>query len=209
MITLGYGGFVPKIKAENMFSESFGKTTAKSFNNQCNIGADVPPQEKYVSIAKATFVDNATVKAPTVAESVGVDKGKPSYKQPLALENVCKFYGIEYKDWNESLKAKAYENTSKNFFYSNSPPKCNISEQSEDEAAKLFYGVEEKKVVKLGEPLPGYQGFNKRIVADNIYGTTYQVCKGSAKSSDMKVHDVEQEELKKTGKISLIGNIKK
>jgi hypothetical protein len=30
-----------------------------------------------------------------------------------------------------------------------------------------------KPYVELGEPLPGYTGFNKRVVANNVFGKTY------------------------------------
>jgi hypothetical protein len=29
------------------------------------------------------------------------------------------------------------------------------------------------KLVQLGDPLPGYTGFNKRVLANNIFGKTY------------------------------------
>lgn len=35
------------------------------------------------------------------------------------------------------------------------------------------YGILYSYSVELGEPLPGYTGFNKRIVASNIFGKTY------------------------------------
>jgi hypothetical protein len=31
--------------------------------------------------------------------------------------------------------------------------------------------------VKLGDPLPGYTGFNKRVLANNIFGKTYAECR--------------------------------
>jgi len=119
--SIGYGGFVPHIKAENMFSESFGKTTGKSLQGNLHIGQDVPPNIKYTSLTKQEFVDHQFTNAPTVAATVGVDKGKPSYKPPLDSEDVHKFFGIEQEQWNESLKRKTME---KNQTISNKSGEC-------------------------------------------------------------------------------------
>jgi len=198
----GYGGFVPSIKSENLFAESFAKTTEKSGNKNISIGQDVNSNIKYTSMANTTFVNQAQVIAPTVAETVGVDKGKPSYKQPVIPENVNKFFGVEYENWNASLKNKVFDNTAKGFFTHKEGVAKADEKQSEEIATMLFYGVQEKHLVKLGEPLPGYQGYNKRIVADNIYGATYQVAKANAKVSHQKIREVEASELRKTGKMN-------
>lgn len=35
---------------------------------------------------------------------------------------------------------------------------------------------EGKQYVQLGDPLPGYTGFGKRVLANNIFGRTYAEC---------------------------------
>ncbi len=35
---------------------------------------------------------------------------------------------------------------------------------------------EGKEYVELGQPLPGYTGFGKRVLANNIFGKTYAEC---------------------------------
>ena len=50
-----------------------------------------------------------------------------------------------------------------------------------EDAAKVFHGVEPKKTgLALEPPIPGYSGHNRRIEADNIFGTTFQGCKVNA-----------------------------
>jgi hypothetical protein len=38
-----------------------------------------------------------------------------------------------------------------------------------------------KLYTKLGEPLPGYTGFNRRVLAGNIFGKTYAESRNCAK----------------------------
>ena len=33
------------------------------------------------------------------------------------------------------------------------------------------------KVHRIGEPIPGYTGMNRRMVADNVFGLTYAVAR--------------------------------
>jgi hypothetical protein len=41
----------------------------------------------------------------------------------------------------------------------------------------------------LGDPLPGYTGFGKRVLANNIFGRTYAECLKEAKRDDDKLQD--------------------
>jgi hypothetical protein len=57
-------------------------------------------------------------------------------------------------------------------------------EQSDDAAARAFYGIDEKKqCLQLGEPIPGYSGVNQRVEADNVFGMTYAEARRRAKES--------------------------
>jgi hypothetical protein len=42
--------------------------------------------------------------------------------------------------------------------------------------------------VQLGDPLPGYTGFNKRVLANNIFGRTYAECLKESKRDHDKLH---------------------
>jgi hypothetical protein len=52
--------------------------------------------------------------------------------------------------------------------------------------------------VKLGDPLPGYGGTNRRIHADNLFAMTYGDSKRKANDSQKKVEGYQSELLKKT-----------
>jgi hypothetical protein len=47
---------------------------------------------------------------------------------------------------------------------------------------------EGKEYVQLGNPLPGYTGFGKRVLANNIFGKTYAECLKEAKRDDDRLH---------------------
>ncbi len=47
---------------------------------------------------------------------------------------------------------------------------------------------EGKEYVQLGNPLPGYTGFGKRVLANNIFGKTYAECLKEAKRDDERLH---------------------
>ena len=44
-----------------------------------------------------------------------------------------------------------------------------------------------KNYVQIGDPLPGYTGFNKRVMANNIFGRTFADCLHEAKKDDNKL----------------------
>lgn len=83
------------------------------------------------------------------------------------MENSIKiFYNI-----GDSKKSSGFQNT-----------------QDFNDAIKLYYGINlekpgKNKLVKLGEPISGYGGFNERIAADNIFALTYFDSKQKAKAS--------------------------
>tara|TARA_B110001450_G_scaffold145656_1_gene136131 strand:- start:243 stop:518 length:276 start_codon:yes stop_codon:yes gene_type:complete len=47
ILCLGYSGYVPSIKAENVFGESYGKTTGASVNGSIPQGFIQSNEEKY------------------------------------------------------------------------------------------------------------------------------------------------------------------
>ena len=57
--------------------------------------------------------------------------------------------------------------------------------QEYEDALRVFYGVEaaRNEAPKLGEPIPGYCGVNRRVVADNVFGMTYAEARRRAQES--------------------------
>lgn len=47
---------------------------------------------------------------------------------------------------------------------------------------------EGKEYVQLGNPLPGYTGFGKRVLANNIFGKTYAECLKESRQDDHRLH---------------------
>lgn len=70
--------------------------------------------------------------------------------------------------------------------------------QSEDDAMKLFYGVEQpmNEAPKLGDPIPGYSGVNRRVQADNVFGMTYAEARRRAMDSQNRIETDKGETLK-------------
>ena len=49
---IGYCGYVPSIKSENAFGESYGKTTGASVSGNIKQGFELEPSEKFMSISQ-------------------------------------------------------------------------------------------------------------------------------------------------------------
>lgn len=47
---------------------------------------------------------------------------------------------------------------------------------------------EGKEYVQLGNPLPGYTGFGKRVLANNIFGKTYAECLKESRQDDQRLN---------------------
>jgi hypothetical protein len=72
--------------------------------------------------------------------------------------------------------------------------------QSEEEAMQVFFGVEQPKnpAPKLGDPIPGYSGVNRRVQADNVFGMTYAEARRRAMDSQNRIDVDKSETLKMT-----------
>ena len=58
MLTLpGYCGYVPSIKSENAFGESYGKTTEQSVAGHIKQGFEMTGADKYTSITQSKFTN--------------------------------------------------------------------------------------------------------------------------------------------------------
>lgn len=56
-----YQGFIPGVKAENLFGKTYGKITEISSLGTHNKGRDVPPEEKYKSIATDNYTNQLRI----------------------------------------------------------------------------------------------------------------------------------------------------
>ena len=49
--------------------------------------------------------------------------------------------------------------------------------------------------MKIGQPLPGYTGVSRRVVADNVFGATYADARKKAQESLESIHYDKQNNL--------------
>ena len=76
---VGYAGYIPGVKSEVQFGQTYGMTSLASKANAFHKGRDEPADLKYTTMMKKEFIDHATVSHETVAEIVGVERGEPRY----------------------------------------------------------------------------------------------------------------------------------
>lgn len=60
-VTLGYSGFVQGVKSENVFGQTYGKTTYASAARDFHVGRDEPAHLKYTTTMKSEFINHSTV----------------------------------------------------------------------------------------------------------------------------------------------------
>ena len=179
----GYRGFVPSIQAENKFGESYGKETAKSLKGEIPKGADVPPYSRYTSTAREAYVNQRTVRTQSTGELLGIGNRVISYKKPIPIATINKYWGVDTKKnaQEEVVQKQTYEGNYNKFWefidsneldYVEKPPadfnKSNmaywgVQHSVQDEHPELKY-----------DPIPGYQGMNRAVYAENIFGMTYK-----------------------------------
>ena len=80
---LGYCGYIPGIVSENVFGETYGKTSYASSAKTFGRGMDEPSHMKYNTTMKKEFIDHATRsdKVDTTAQLVGVVRFDDSYNK--------------------------------------------------------------------------------------------------------------------------------
>lgn len=80
---VGYGGYIPGIKSENVYGETYGKTSFASSAQTFARGIEEPPHLKYNTTMKKEFIDHATRldQIETTAQLVGVNRADDSYKK--------------------------------------------------------------------------------------------------------------------------------
>lgn len=95
---------------------------------------------------------------------------------------------------------QAAEARSKSGFYNADQAGATQKEESYEDALRVFYGVEVQRneAPKLGEPIPGYCGVNRRVQADNVFGMTYAEARRRAQDSQNRIEVEKGETLKTT-----------
>ena len=142
----GYGGYIPSVKAENKFSESYGKVTAQSINHVIPKGTDLPPYMRYTSSMRESFVNQRNVKIMSTAELLGVSSRQDTYKKPIPIDTINKFWGIDSSKfaYDDSVLTQTFVQSQKNFWSFVNVNKIDFKDSKQsDIAASLgsFWGV--------------------------------------------------------------------
>ena len=72
IVTLGYAGYVHSIKSENLYGDTFGKTTLDVCKHNYPAGQDFKARDKYVSTQTRTTIPPSEMLQRTAADIVGV-----------------------------------------------------------------------------------------------------------------------------------------
>jgi hypothetical protein len=114
----GYAGYIPSVKSENNFGESYGKATMHSIEKSIPKGRDVPPYSRYTSTMRESFINQRNVKISSTAELLGVSSRKDTYKKPIPIDTINKFWGIDsMKECSDEVVQKqSFEQNYKNFW---------------------------------------------------------------------------------------------
>ena len=172
----GYAGYIPSVQAENLYGTTYGKITYASATKNFPKGRDHEPHEKYKTGYQDQFINLSTVQEPKAVDVLGVTRKDDTQKVVVPVETANAFWGVT--DEEADLRA------SKRAFFNN-PTRTDEAEgaHQDPEAAKtVFYGMNPKpeEPIKLGEPVPGYTGFSRKVTACNIFGLTYAQARKTA-----------------------------
>lgn len=64
----GYVGYIPAVKSENIYARTYGKITQNCYKGNYPKGIEFPPDIKYKSTTKDTYVDPNSIKQEELLE---------------------------------------------------------------------------------------------------------------------------------------------
>ena len=205
----GYAGYIPSIYSENKYGESYGKETAKSIEGSIPKGSDVPPYERYTSTARETYKNQRYVQTLSTAELLGISSRKSYYKRPIPIDTINKYWGIDtVNDKGSSFVEKqSYERNYEKFweFLDTNELDYEYNEKANfDKSNEIYWGVQ-KEAQELHpelkyDPIPGYQGTNRSIVSENIFGMTF---KNSIRRADELLNKIKNDKAQQLYKSSM------
>ena len=211
----GYMGFVSAIKSENKYGESYGKETAQSLAGTIRKGTDVPSYVRYTSTAREDYKEKSKIKAQSTAELLGISEPNVTYKKPLPVDTINKFFGVVGSQNDaEIIEKQNYEKNYEKFWQFLESNELDFVEKKPGdfkESNMAYWGVQHEPQELHPElkfdPIPGYMGTTRAIVSENIFGMTY---KNSLRSADDLVKQINQNKAEQLYKSSLsLGPFKK
>lgn len=103
---LGYQGYIPGVKSEVQFGQTYGMTSLASKANSFHKGRDEPANLKYTTMMKKEFINHSDVQHETVAQIVGVERSSPRYARVSILPSVLNFLRVFVTANSPSLRAR-------------------------------------------------------------------------------------------------------
>ena len=185
-----YKGHISSIVSENAIGESYGKLTAKSLAGQIPKGMDVPPSVRYTSISRKDYIDRNKVQAESTAELLGITDPHVTYKKPIPIDTINKFYGVTGNQYDaEIIEKQNFEKNYEKFWQ--------FLESNDYEGWGL---KKEPKKVDITpdmkyDPIPGYMGTTRAIVSENIFGMTYKNSLRNAEEIEENINKNRAEQL--------------
>ena len=194
----GYMGFVPSIKSENKFGESYGKETSESISGKIPKGADIPPHVRYTSISRDHFIDQSRVKTIPTSRLLGVRDKIVNYKKPLSFETLNKFYGVNINKRDKKIcENQIYEKNYLKFWDFIDKNELDFEEKKRSDFKDnnmAYWGVKPdiKEIYPdmKYDPIVGYMGTTRSITAENIIGMSFKKSlKFVEEMNDKKIND--------------------
>jgi len=112
---------------------------------------------------------------------------------------------VNLEEADDVVKEQAYKRSQQAFFAgtannNNGQSQTEKNQETYEDALRVFYGVEapRNEAQKLGDPIPGYCGVNRRVQADNVFGMTYAEARRRAQESQNRIEVEKGETLKAT-----------
>eukprot|EP00340_Litonotus_pictus_P006091 CAMPEP_0170527736 /NCGR_PEP_ID=MMETSP0209-20121228/13209_1 /TAXON_ID=665100 ORGANISM="Litonotus pictus, Strain P1" /NCGR_SAMPLE_ID=MMETSP0209 /ASSEMBLY_ACC=CAM_ASM_000301 /LENGTH=235 /DNA_ID=CAMNT_0010818467 /DNA_START=39 /DNA_END=746 /DNA_ORIENTATION=+ len=207
----GYRGYIQSVKAENKFGESYGKLTNKALTGQIEKGSDLPPHSRYTSTTRENFINQRNVKIQSTAELLGVSSRKDVYKKPVPIDTINKFWGLDSKvlRHDEVIQKQSFDQSYKNFWSFVDSNELDYEERvsdSYDKSVNNFWGVEKGVQEAYPDlkfkPIPGYQGENRSIKSENIFGLTYENARGKADDLLNQINSDRAQQIMKSSRMS-------
>ena len=99
---------------------------------------------------------------------MGVNPPEEQYKAPLPKKILHDFFGCQTEE--EKANFDLYQESLKN-------------QQGGGEGGQQSAQGQQPEVMRIGEPIPGYTGMNRRMVADNVFGLTYANARRASQQS--------------------------
>lgn len=88
-----YKGFIPGVKAENMFGKTYGKISEDSALGQFHRGIDIPPADKYKTLASDSYTNQMRIPVMPFKKKE-YSAPAPDPLQGVPTESLFAFFGL-------------------------------------------------------------------------------------------------------------------